>query len=33
LKNIIGGNDILVNYFKVGGIDKFGLDYEGLKAI
>ena len=33
LKNIIGGNDILVDYLKVGGIDKFGLDYEGLKAI
>jgi len=33
LKNIIGSKDILVDYFKVGGIDKFGLDYEALKAI
>ena len=30
LKNIIAHSDILVEKFKVGGLDKFGLDYEGL---
>ena len=30
LKNIIADSDILVENFKVGGLDKFGLDYEGL---
>ena len=30
LKNIIAHSDILVENFKVGGLDKFGLDYEGL---
>ena len=30
LKNTIAHSDILVENFKVGGLDKFGLNYEGL---
>ena len=32
MKNIISNSDNLVENFKVGGLDKFGLDYEGLKV-
>lgn len=32
LKSIIADSDILVENFKVGGLEKFGLDYESLKA-
>ena len=30
LKNTIAHSDILFENFKVGGLDKFGLNYEGL---
>ena len=32
LKNIISNSDNLVENFKVGRLDKFGLDYEGPKV-
>jgi crotonobetainyl-CoA:carnitine CoA-transferase CaiB-like acyl-CoA transferase len=32
LKNIIADSNILLKNFKVGELDKFGLDYESLKA-
>ena len=31
--NLVRGADVLIENFKVGGLAKYGLDYESLKAV